>query len=75
MKSSLNSPGMSIRSSKLGCSGVKPGWIISALLVYTETTGVKYTVRMCVFNTALFGAFILLKFLVLGCGVLPEYIL
>lgn len=27
------------------------------------------------FNTALFGAFILLKFLVLGCGVLPEYIL
>lgn len=27
---------MSMKSSRLGCSGVKPGWIISALLVYAE---------------------------------------
>lgn len=25
-----------MKSSRLGCSGVRPGWIISALLVYAE---------------------------------------
>lgn len=29
-------PGISMKSSRLGCSGIRPGWIISALLVYTE---------------------------------------
>lgn len=29
-------PGMSMKSSRLGWRGVKPGWIISALLVYAE---------------------------------------
>lgn len=29
-------PGISMKSSRLGCSGVRPGWIISALLVYAE---------------------------------------
>lgn len=29
-------PGISMKSSRLGCSGMSPGWIMSALLVYTE---------------------------------------
>ncbi len=63
------------------CPSGHPSWAVTesvragSCLHYccTLTTGVKYTVRTCVLNTALCGAFIPLKFLVLGCGVLPEY--
>ena len=35
-KTGKSVPGISMKSSRLGCSGGRPGWIISALLVYAE---------------------------------------